>query len=60
MVRWARRGDGNSYGDSGAPNIDEMEEKRVSGLDKEELGINLTLVLACGLLGPRRISTNVT
>ena len=22
-----------------------MEEKRVSGLDKEELGINLTLVL---------------
>ena len=45
MVRWARRGDENSYGDSGAPNIDEMEEKRVSGLDKEELGINLTLVL---------------
>ena len=32
-VRWAKRGDGNSYGDSGVPDIDEMEEKGVSGLE---------------------------
>ena len=32
-MRWAKRGDGNSYGDSGVPDIDEMEEKGVSGLE---------------------------
>lgn len=33
MVRLAKPGDRNSYGESGVLDIDEMEEKGVSGLD---------------------------
>lgn len=49
-MRWARRGDGISYGDSGAPDIDEMEEKGVSGLDIGGVG-NKSNPSACGCEG---------
>ena len=32
-MRWAKWGDGNSYGDSGVLDIDKMEEKGVSSLE---------------------------
>ena len=38
-MRWAGRGDGISYGDSGAPDIDETEE-RVSNPEKGGVGNN--------------------
>ena len=37
-MRWAKQGDGNLYGDSGVLDIDEMEEKGVSGLEIRGVG----------------------
>ena len=48
-MRWAGRGDGNSYGDSGAPDIDETEE-RVSNPEIGGVGNN-SKHSACGCDG---------